>query len=501
MFVDPNEKLELPPPEDVKAEFGDLSVALNWDTFYFQSIYSAYQVERSDDEGKTFKPTSELVFVNTRPVNGRESKRTHYLDSIPQNYKVFYYRVKGITPFGETGPPSKVVQGTGLGSASGVAPVISSTEVNQDGSAVVQWKYPKEMLARVKGFTVGRASTAKGPFTDITPKLLTPETDSYRDKTPGSINYYVVKAIGQDGQTATSFPYMIQLEDNSPPASPKGLSAKIDMQGVVTLRWAANQESDLIGYRVFRANDPKEEFVQITREAVGATEWKDTVNLKTLTRHVYYQVVAVDDHFNSSAFSEMLQVERPDIVPPSASQFSKAESVGNRIQLEWIPSVSEDAAAYDLYRSVRGGTTNVLLKTFSKDSTRFMDVNVEPGKQYQYRLIVRDKAGLNSAPVSISVNCIDYGVRAPVTDIQFNVDREARQIVLQWSYKKEGLRGFQIYRMAGSNAIRFYKFTTAAQTQFVDKDLRANSKYGYAIKAIFENGAESELSQIKLVEY
>ena len=45
------------------------------------------------------------------------------------------------------------------------------------------------------------------------------------------------------------------------------------------------------------------------------------------------------------------------------------------------------------------------------------------------------------------------------------------------------------------------KFVEAKNMQFVDKDLRVNTTYGYALKAIFENGAESQLSEIKSVDY
>ncbi|MCA6381266.1 MAG: hypothetical protein IM574_01745 [Cytophagales bacterium] len=502
VFVDPTEKFELPPPEDVKAEFGDRSVSLHWNTFFFQPIYNSYKVERSDDEGTTYKPTSDLVFVNTRPENGRQPQRTYYLDSLPQNLKIYFYRVRGCTPFGETGPPSAVVKGSGISSASGIVPTISFTHIFDDGHTLVQWKYPKEMQSRIKGFNVGRATSAKGPFVDINQKLLSPDVDSFRDNSPKAINYYVVKAMGIDGQSATSFPYMVQLEDNTPPAPPKGLKAKVDKQGVATLEWSKNQEEDLIGYRVFKANNPTEEFSQITKDAITNARFIDTINLQTLTKHIYYKVVAVDNRFNASDFSSVLEVERPDIVPPSASQFSRAESTGEKILLEWVPSASNDVDGYELYRAIPADTILTILRYFAKgDSTRFLDSKVELGKQYRYKLVVLDKAGLRSMPVFVSVNCIDNGVRPSITQIQFKADREARQITLQWLYAKDKIRGFHLFKVYGNNPIRLYKFIDSGKSQFIDRDLKVNTIYGYALKAIFDDGSESELSEIIKVEY
>jgi uncharacterized protein len=501
VFVDPAEKMELPPPEEVKAEFGDLSVALSWNTLYHQSIYSSYKVERSGDEGKTFMPADDLSFTTTRPANGKESHLAYYLDSLQQNNKVYFYRVVGITPFGETGPPSAVVKGTGLGSANGVIPVVTFTHAFNDGGTLVQWRYPKENMDRINGFTVGRASSAKGPFIDITPKVLGTDKDSFVDKKPGPINYYVVRAIGKDGKTATSFPYMVQLEDNTPPAAPTSITGKIDQKGNVILQWANNTEQDLAGYRVFRANSPTEEFVQVTKEAIATASFTDSISLQTLTKKIYYRIVATDNRFNLSDYSKIIALGRPDIVPPSASLFSKAESVGSKIELEWLPSVSDDVAAYQLYRSNRGDTTRTLIKELRNDSTRFADNNVVRGNQYRYELIVKDSAGLKSTPTFISVNCIDNGLRPAIAGILSKVDREGRKIVLQWKYPTDGLRGFQVYRASGESPMRLYKFVEPDKIQFIDKELRVNTTYTYTLKAIFKNGAESEMSEGVTLNY
>jgi fibronectin type 3 domain-containing protein len=209
----------------------------------------------------------------------------------------------------------------------------------------------------------------------------------------------------------------------------------------------------------------------------------------------------VDNRFNASDFSSSLEVERPDVVPPSASQFSIAESVEGKIVLEWFPSVSNDVDGYELYRAIPADTTLALLKYVDKDSSHFTDSEVQIGKQYRYKLVVLDKTGLKSMPVFVSVNCVDNGVRPSITQIQFKADREARQIILQWSYAKDKIRGFQLFKVYGNNPIRLYKFIDSSKSQFIDKDLKVNTIYGYALKAIFDDGSESELSEIIKVEY
>ena len=126
-----------------------------------------------------------------------------------------------------------------------------------------------------------------------------------------------MQAFNSDGDGPLGTPRMVQMVDSIPPAPPVGLSAKADTSGMVLLTWLPNDELDLFGYRVFRANSLHEEFSQITAESVYANCFTDTISLKTLTKKVYYKILAVDQRQNWSAFSEVLEVGRPDVVPPA----------------------------------------------------------------------------------------------------------------------------------------------------------------------------------------
>ncbi|NOS94264.1 MAG: hypothetical protein HOP30_20305 [Cyclobacteriaceae bacterium] len=494
VYVDPSEKLELPPPEEVKAEFGNQSVMIRWNTLYHETIYSSYKVERSDDEGKTYKPTDDLAFTSARPSYAVNSHISYYLDSLPRNNKVYFYRVVGVTPFGEYGKPSEVVKGVGLGSANGAIAVVTAAQ-ERDGAVYLEWKYPVESLMNINGFNVARANSSKGPFVEINTKVLDIATKSFTDKKPGPINYYVIRAIAKDGKTTTSFPYMVQLEDNTPPSAPTQLKGSISKQGIATIQWAPNRETDLIGYRVFRANSLNEEFVQITKDVIKEPVFEDSVSLNTLTRKIFYKVIASDLRYNLSDYSAPLVLVRPDIIPPSQSPFILSESKGTAIYLRWEPSSSEDVSNYQIFRFNMGDTARLLLKELPKDTTSYRDELVELGKRYKYQLIVKDSTGLFSRPSIAVVTCVDYGIRPAIQEILTKVDRDGKRIILQWNYKKEGLKGFQLYRSSGDSPIRLYQFIAPDKVQFIDREVRVNTVYTYQLKAVFKNGAESDMSK------
>jgi fibronectin type 3 domain-containing protein len=501
LFVDPEKQTKLPAPEDLKSEFGDQSVSLSWKSFYLQDIYVSYKVERSDDEGKTFKPANDQIFINTRN-NENIPERTFYVDSLPQNYKVYFYRVRGLTPFGETGPPSEAIKGVGLGSSKGAIAVIELAHEYSDGSgAYIQWRFPKDMRSTLNGFYVAKAKSAKGPFVNITENILAATADIYIDKKPDAVNYYVVKAVSKDGSITTSFPALLQLDDAIPPAVPAGLNGVISPNGLVTINWTANSEPDLTGYKVFKANSLDEEFVQVTKEIIRSNQFTDSINLNTLTKNVFFKVIALDNRFNASEYSTALELQRPDIVAPASTQFSRVDPNNGSIYLEWLQGVDDDIQSYQLFRTEEKDTTFTLLATIeSTDSNlSYSDKAISPGVTYRYKLVVNDQAGLQSTSTFVNVTAIDYGVRPAITDIRTAVNRESREIKLQWTYKGTGITGFRIFKAIKGSPLRIYKFVPT--NSFSDKSLIVNNKYIYSIIAVFENGAESEMSKEILVEY
>ncbi|WFO17213.1 hypothetical protein M601_005680 [Cellulophaga baltica 4] len=75
-------------------------------------------------------------------------------------------------------------------------------------------------------------------------------------------------------------------------------------------------EKDILGYRIFRGNLKDETYAQITIDPLQTNQFIDTVQLNSLNTDVYYTVVAVDHRFNTSAYSEVLELKKPDIIPP-----------------------------------------------------------------------------------------------------------------------------------------------------------------------------------------
>src|ERR1044072_8520457 len=149
----------------------------------------------------------------------------------------------------------------------------------------------------------------------------------------------MLAAISVENDTAFSFPFLLQLQDNDPPPPPLHVSGAIDTNGVVQLKWEASVSSDLKGYRVFRCNTLEEEFVEITDSVIHTTAFTDTISLQTLTRDIFYSVRSVDRVWNNSAFSTPAHLKRPDKIAPVVPLVKAIYHTDSTVVLRWINKI------------------------------------------------------------------------------------------------------------------------------------------------------------------
>ena len=491
----------LPAPPEVAAQFGDQTASIHWNGFYFNHIYVSYRVEKSED-GTNFIPVNDLPIVNGDRPDG-ESQQVVLMDSLAQNNKKYYYRVRGITAFSEVGPPSTVVSGQGVVSLSGVYPIIDTVSVINNQSARIQWAFPDSLLEHVVGYQVTRSSSLNGRYDPLHDKLLPPASTSYTDEAPLSSSYYRVQAMGPDSTFTGSVPSMIMLEDSLPPSLPVRFEGKVHENGSVHLHWSESVSDDVLGYRLFRANDPKEEFVMVSSKTIQDTVFTDSVAVATLTEQVYYRIVAVDRRFNASDYSEILPLKRPDIVPPVPAQLTSVTAENQGVRLSWVASPSTDVSEYVVLRWHATSSGYQTIKRFQGgDSTySFLDSLVRPTTTYRYILRTVDDDGLSAAHSFLEVTALDAPSQDGVKNLSAVANREQRRILLQWDFsRQQKVTGYRIFRAVDDGPLRHYQFSSL-ESQFTDQRLTINHRYRYAVQAVMDNGNESNLSPEVEINY
>lgn len=482
---------------DLAAEFGNKTVTLKWRTLLHKGIYTAYFIERSSD-GKTYSKVTDLPYVHMSEK--LESEEAVYVDSLEANQKKYFYRIQGISPFSEIGAYSNIVTGEGREPLSGEL-ILREGKALDKTRIRLAWEFATRLENQIAGFVVSRANSPDGPYIDAFKKPMAKTLREFIDATTFNNTYYVVKAVDQNGNEITrSFPFLVQIEDTTPPATPTGLSGNVVESGAATLTWKPNTDFDLLGYRVFRSNATHEEPVEVTKEIISQPTFVDTINVRVLDKKVYYNIIAVDRNFNTSEYSAVFALARPDIIPPAAPVLLKTELTKDSVLLEWVNSVSNDIARYELTRFEKDNRLSRTILTWYPLTpvTKYADRSLTPGHTYSYRISVYDSAG-NKSETSTQEILYEPGFRNAVAQIQSSVDREGKKITIQWKNSLPSVRCI-VYKKVNNNPFTIYKTLDGNVESFTDQTININNVYSYKIQAVYTKGIKSMISEeVKII--
>jgi fibronectin type 3 domain-containing protein len=501
VFLSASDPYVLPTPQDLRATFSEKIVSLRW-TKDENGYYTAFRLERSTD-GQHFSPASTAPLVTVSPVESKGTRYEYAVDSLRDLSHTVYYRVRGITPFGEDSPPSNVVSGRPTPTV-GQVPYILSVDNVQNTSLHVHWNFPMENNNAIRGFEVERSSKPGVGFLPLTPALIAPDIRDYMDAVPDQVNYYRVSAVGLDNQAYPSHVYFAQLIDSIPPVSPVDVQGKIDNDGNVTLKWNPNAEADISGYRVYKAFRRSQEFAQVTDGPVEKNVFNDHVDLNTLNDAVYYRVMAIDRNQNHSSLSQVAMLPLPDHVRPQPPVLLPPLGDSTGIIIQWMPGGSEDIVRYAVYRKdvsklqwqllgvVQAGTDTVFT---------FYDNSAAPRLLNTYTVVSIDDAGLESSPANPmsgmrTVNMLSE----PVLWRKSIANTEGNKITLKWIYDLSAISRFCLFRAVDDRPPVLIKTLGPNEREFTDI-MKPGRHYAYRIMAEFEDGHKSHLSKEYAYQY
>lgn len=492
------EPLKLAPPREFSVQWDDSLARLQWLTNIDKGIYTAYVVERSTD-GKSFTPVTDLPVMPSAEKPGHPF--SFFIDSLTDNETTWHYRIKGLTPFGDAGPYSQIVNGHGMPALE--SPFIDSIAAIDNKKIYLQWHLSSLLKSKTQSVVVTRAPKAEGPYKDIS-QPLDKQAVTFIDEKPPADSYYRIKIKTTDNRTVYSLPELGQVIDMQPPAMPVGVKGKIDSTGIVHLEWDANTEPDLRGYRVFRANAIHEEFTEVTRRILKKNSFTDTVKVQTLSEKVLYRIVAVDKMYNPSQYSQIYTLKRPDKVAPSPPVFTycRVQDTVAGILIQWKNSSSEDVVKQVLYRvnsQVGSFNKDVVFTDSTNTIHEWIDTTVQPGSKYYYELVAFDEAS-NIAKNRSGDMEYETAFRPAINDIKALANREKKLISIEWKHDQEPAI-YYVYRSVNNQPFLLYKKLTGKQKSVTDEEIKIGNGYAYRIKAEWTSGKTTKMSKPVSIQY
>ncbi len=482
------------PSPILKTVAGDQVIHLFWYNNPTGDRYSAFYIERSKD-GQNYKRLNRLPYVYSQR-QGRLPKPIEFIDTTIANYVKYRYRVIGISAFGDLSKPSDVVIGMGRDLTPPHPPIITQIQ-NTDNGSKISFHWEKNVKeADFIGYVVGRSVNLDGPYESLTDSLLGFETHDFTDEHPktGAPNYYIVAAVDTALNSGRSMPAYMNAEDHTPPAQPTGLAGKIDSTGIVHIHWNWNVEPDLAGYRIFFSNNPSQVFTPLLGILIPDTLFTDSITVKTLTKDIYYQVIAYDRNRNASPASEILKLAKPDVIPPMAAIIHDFNVSDTSVALQWYRSASEDVAAQKLYRKDDSTNTWVLIEELPAIDSAYTDNDIKPLHNYSYSIEAFDSSGLSSGK-SFPLNVYVYSKGYSGVIKNFEVSKNDSSAVLSWAAPVGDISYYILYK--GKNNTGLKMAGNIPGNKMTYKESIGKGSFQYAIKAIYENGKESAVSEVK----
>ena len=477
-------------PEQYRApelEGGSLDSAalLTWNHTNYDQVFVSYDLERSQD-GESYRQITDVPLVynqQTRPSDTAEGDMYH-VDSLDQNGVSHQYRLIAHDYFGLSSEPSNEVEVEGRDQTPPPAPVRLRAQPTSQGIEVV-WKYPgtPEDLA---GFYVVRSGRSlSGPFNRVHNELLSPDRMHYVDESAstGNDRYYAVAAFDEAGNYRMSRGVSAAVRDTVPPEAPEGLEARLDSsRGLVALRWDLGDADDINGYRVFRSVNQDYEFIQVTDTPTVYNGFVDTLNLASLDSKVYYKVVAVDDQYNHSGFSDVLEVNRPDTIAPTKALLTRADYSQGRVHLQWEPSSSRDVEKQYLMVRSQGQQPWRVLDSLQGSENEYSTPWPDTTRSWQLAIQTADDNGLRSGLSNIQKVVVEsYSSFPSMAPLEANESGE-EGVKLSWDQPdRQTEYRVLIYRAQGEATPLLHESIDAGKSRFIDAEISRDTTYRYQV--------------------
>lgn len=488
---------------EAKAKNRNKEIFLSWNAEQLQNDYSAYWVERSSDSIK-FNRVNQLPYFFFKSSDEKDKKLIDFIDTSAVAGETYYYRINGISHFGESGGYSNIIKVKLKKVLDGYVRLDTIYANKMD--RLIEGQYipsSKKDEKNLKEFILFKSKEKHKGFEVIDSKKASGLHFSFSSNSlleSGDRNYYKIGAVSTDNDTIYSFTKYFFTLDQIPPSKPEGLEGVVNDKGVVSLNWNKNPEEDIRGYRVFKSNSLKEEFVEVSTEFITLNEFSDTLPLNTLTSNIYYKIAAVDLNYNNSEHSEVVKLNKPDTIAPTACVFYSYSSLEEGMKLQWHNSSSEDIKSSQLYRKPKNGAEKEIVSW--KDTTSFfVDTLANLGVKNNYIIKTEDLSGNVTLSKPISV-IYETGKRPSVTGLKAEVDRQERHIKLSWEAMNEDVYSIKIYRAKEEGNYKLIKtIHDGTAVEFLDKNLYINNEYKYKIRVTYQSGISSDYSNEITIVY
>lgn len=491
-----------------------LAVTLWWD----DRANSSFEIERRVQGSQRWERVNRRTYLPMFKSDlAAHDDEVMYVDHVPQP-GTYEYRVLAHDAFGDTTEPSAPLTVKVGDKQPPSAPVVTAVHIARPDTAhptarvlaTIRWR--KDSLeADLAGYMplyYNERFTGK-EWKPLCQQQLTPgDTTVTVDVTGLATGMLVVAAYDESGNAGYSLPVELRISDMKAPDAPGNLRAEVDDDnGTITLRWDKPADDDVAYYELAFANDTTHHYLMRNQGQIRDTLFVDTVQMNVNQRFIYYKVRAVDYSNNTGEYSDILQVERPHITPPTTAHLDSAWVDDEGIHMNWVTGLDADMYYHHLFRRQEGDktwdliaivTAEDVLRANEKGVLQVVDQPpIDNTRRYEYVVVSYNHSEIASEPSLV------YSVlRADLRDVDARLklmgtyDAQHGETRLSWDSAPIDAHAtpfdYCVYRRgADDRSFRFLMTVPSDTPMHTDYLLSAGETASYYVVIRFADGHRS----------
>ena len=452
--------------------------------------------------------------------------KVSFIDSLDAPGQTFFYRVAAVDTTGLLSELSNFVGATIIEDVAPPAPPANLSVVadeTQAGRVVVRWTLPRtdadgRELTGLAGFVLYRAEGDQG-YVPI--DTLAADVQSYVDTGLKSLTSYSYRILSFDAKGNKSQLTTPQVASTLGLPTPANFVATGDISRI-ELRWNGVDNSDLIGYNVYRSarSDVNYEVLpskEGTPFTTGLTAYVDSGLVGGTSFFYKVQAIGRDGLISELSVFVGATALADEVAPGAPADLAAVadEDDFGRVVISWnAPLRDADNASltglqtYTVYRSADTNTSFVAVGQVDSGQRQLVDTGLDESTTYFYAVTASDGAG-NEGPRSSAVQVRTKGPDRDAPESPQNLsaipsEEDFGRVVVRWNApvtdadgsELTGLSRFVVFRSKGGNSSFVPIDTLSATTrEYVDGSLEPLTNYVYTVSALDEAGNESARAQ------
>jgi fibronectin type 3 domain-containing protein len=429
--------------------------------------------------------------LNDKPVYVFQTEKPQaflFADSLSAE-GTYSYSYTGLDAFGNESALSTAVTLT----VTSVSIPPRAVNLRYDGNNQLTLYWNVKSPANLKGFNVFRSNNANGEFTQINSALIPATDTSFTDNTAAldTKYFYYISSENNAGITNSSSVIAALSSDYSKPSVPENLTAVSDSM-LINLSWNKSTSPNVIGYKLYRnIRGNENEFLLLTPLPLQETFYTDTLS-KGALNDFYYKIVAVNQVYMNSNYSQPVAVKLKDVVPPSAPIITDISYENNIVTITWIRLFEADLYGYKIFRSEDSLSGFTEISSITKEQASFTDNTASIGKTYYYKISSVDNSGNVSQSLQPSnISLISENADVPQMKINLSHNKETNSVDVSWEgiqNPSSPITGYFVVRRDNDEEFSYPLSGILTDLKFIDTTIESPAKYSYSIKIVYENG-------------